>query len=129
RAGSRSDTCRCSRRCRTAVGRSWRLRWSGAALRRLPRPEIIHAAECIRIRGLEAMPVRKVGQGRVVGECRAVARDRWRIELEAKQSEIMLAKECADLRKRQPVLLHMEQEIAARARTEEIRRMQDRDKA
>ena len=41
------------------------------------------------------MPERKVGQGRIAGKRRAVARDRRRIELEAEQSQAMLAEECA----------------------------------
>ena len=50
---------------------------------------------------------------------------RERIEIEADEGETVLGEEVGDLRERQAVLLHVEQEVAARAGAEEIARGDD----
>src|ERR1041385_8472744 len=48
--------------------------------------------------------------------------ERRRVEVEAKELEAGVAQERLDLRQRQAVLLHIEEQVAAAAQAEEIRR-------
>src|SRR5688572_26883687 len=102
--GSRPST----RRARSFAPRSSRT---------LRSPKLVHARKGVRKLLLKPVPVRQ----RVVAEPRAVARERLAVrQLEAQETKVQAGQHRLDLRQREAMLLHVEQEIAAAAHTVEV---------
>ena len=70
----------------------------------------------------ECIPGRKVGHRPVGGTRHAILARNPGVELEGDEVEIVLGEEVRDARKRQAMLLHVEQQVAAFAGAEEIAR-------
>src|SRR5438067_9430036 len=105
-----ADACSFGTRKRSSGQRSG-VRSAGG--RRLLQPELVHIEEGQRILGLEHMPVVEVDHRRVVGEAPPVG---WRrLVGEAEESEAIVVQEGLDLWKREFMLLHVEQQVAATA--------------
>src|SRR5437667_158277 len=82
-------------------------------------PELIHADEGHRVLGLELVPLIEVAHGRVGREACSIGSARR--SGEAEKCETMRAHEGGDVRDRELLLLHIEQQIAALAGREEVR--------
>src|SRR5262245_36377757 len=97
-----------------------------AASRPLLHPELVHAGKGGGMLALERVPAREVGHGLVLRESRQVPPLHGLIEIEADEREAILRDEVGDLRNREAVLLHVEQQIAAAAHAEKVSRRDDR---
>src|SRR5262245_52979752 len=93
---------------------------SSRCSKRLLDPEPVHAGKGIGVILLEGVPGMEVHHCPIRREARRVGADHAIIELEAEKLHAARAKESLDLRQRHAVLLHVEQEIAAFAGTEEV---------
>src|SRR5262245_5785695 len=84
---------------------------------------MILAGERVVVLGLIAMPAVEIGG--LVRELTLHLEQRLRIDHEAEKGEIVLVDEGPDLRDGEPVLLHMEAQVAAAAHVEEIGRLHE----
>ena len=91
------------------------MRLAGPTLRLLLHDELIHARECVRILLLVGVPVVEIGAGGIVRELQTISQQHVGIMVKAKQLESVVGEESLDLWEREPMLLDMEQEIAATA--------------
>ena len=93
----------------------------GGRSRPLAHPELIHQHERIGPVRLEPVPVVEIGQRRIVGETRPVARRRIGVRpFEADEFELELREQLRDPRQREALLLDVEDEVAAAAQAVEI---------
>src|SRR5262245_4066800 len=83
-------------------------------------PELIHTGERVRPFGLERVPTIEIAHETVATENIAIMLHDRRREFETDEFQIVLDDEGLDLRKRQPALLDMKQQVAALAGAEEI---------
>src|ERR1700738_4079723 len=83
-------------------------------------PELIHAPEHRRVLRLERVPPVEVGRGRVLGKSLAVARDDGAVDYETEEVQVVRGEESLDLWQHVPMLLDVEEEVAALARAEEV---------
>ena len=81
-------------------------------------PELVHADESRRIFGFEHVPAVKIGGGLVFRKASAIVLQR--LAGEADKAKAVLAQESRDLRDRELMLLHVEQQVAAFAGGEEV---------
>src|SRR5438270_3268970 len=91
-------------------------------------PELVHAGKGVGLLALERVPAGEIGPRFVVRETPQIFLRRGVIEVEADKREPVLRDERGDLRDRQTVLLHVEQEVAAAAGAEKIARRGDAGK-
>src|SRR4029079_15102081 len=83
-------------------------------------PELIHPGECIGAVPLECIPARQIGHRLVVGKFRPIISQYARIQFESDERQFLRVAKFLDLRNGEPVLLDVEQQIAASAGAEEI---------
>src|SRR5262245_56418373 len=97
-----------------------------AALRPLLHPELVHPGKGGGVLVLEGIPARQVGHSPVLWESRHIPPLYGLIEIEPDEGEAVLRDEVGDLRNREAVLLHVEQQVAAAAYAEKVSRRGDR---
>ena len=84
-------------------------------------PEIVHGGEGVGVFGLHRVPAVEVAHRPAgLGEQRAVALQRGRVEFEADEAQALPGDEVLDGRDGQAAFLHVEQQVAAFAGAEEI---------
>src|SRR5438874_1836472 len=94
--------------------------WLIPLLIRFLDPELIHRGKGPRVLGLERVPKVEIRERLVLRKTRPIAGDRAGVDIEADELQAVLREEALDLRDRQPMLLDVEQQIAACAGAEEI---------
>src|SRR5436190_2970514 len=91
---------------------------AGGLLLRLLQPELIHVDEDFWVLGLERVPAVEIGHCLIVREARAVGLRR-RVG-KAEEGKFVIGEKGLDLWNRELVLLHVEQQVAGFARSEEV---------
>lgn len=89
-------------------------------------PEVVHAAEGVRVFVLENLPLREAGGGAVIGKASMVGMQDSGVDLESEEGQVVFPEKFIDAGQRHAVFLNVEQQVAAGADAEEIRRIQGR---
>src|ERR1041384_4117841 len=89
-------------------------------------PELIHPDERLWVLALECVPACQIGHRPSAGEFHPVVLQRAGIELESEERESLAVEKFLDPRDGEPLLLHMEQQIAASADAVEVRKLRQR---
>ena len=86
-------------------------------------PELIHPDERIWVFALECIPGFQISHCASAGVFHSVVLQRAGIEFESEEREPLAVEKFLDPRNGEPMLLHMEQQIAASADTVEVRKL------
>ena len=89
-------------------------------LRRLPHLKLVHRGEDVGSLRFESVPAIEVGHGRPVGKARRESVQLRRIQNKALKFHVVRRDEGLDLGQRDPMLLHVKQEIATFVGREKI---------